>query len=192
MVERCLKQALDQGRADRAALVALQADWSCKQDCYRVDTLARSITAFGEPLVGVFQPGAAAVPDGQVTPEGWEQSARANIAASEAERARSIAYRSLLQPMLDGAVRDVRSQAARVEDALARNVALVARAVEHFDEQYRLVSAVALMGIESLLLEATQLKAHSLKLLKPRRETGICSTEASGCRRCARRRRPSA
>lgn len=63
MVERCLKQALDQALADRAALVALQADWSCKKDCYRVDALARSITAHREPLVGVFQPGAATVPD---------------------------------------------------------------------------------------------------------------------------------
>ena len=75
----------------------------------------------------------------QVTPEEWEQAARSNIQASEAERARSIAYRTLLQPLLDDAVRDVRAQAARVDDALARNVALVARAVEHFDEQYRLV-----------------------------------------------------
>ncbi|XP_052121558.1 tektin-4-like [Frankliniella occidentalis] len=138
MTERCLKQAVEQIRADRAALVALQADWSCKKDCYRVDTLARAVTAHREPLVGVFQEGAAVVPDRQVTPGDWEQSTRRNIAASEAERQRSIAFRTLLQPMLDGAVRDVRAQAARVDDALARNVALVARAVEHFDEQYRL------------------------------------------------------
>ncbi|KAJ1525863.1 hypothetical protein ONE63_009055 [Megalurothrips usitatus] len=141
LVQRCLGQAGAQLRADRAALAALQADWSCKQDCYRVDTLARAVTAHREPLVGTFQPGAAAIPDRQVTPDGWEQSTRRNIAASEAERSRSIAYRTLLQPLLDNAVRDVRAQAARVDDALARNVALVARAVEHFDEQYRLVSS---------------------------------------------------
>lgn len=63
MVERCLKQALEQVQADRGALVALQADWSCKKDCYRVDVLARSITAHREPLVATFQPGAATIPD---------------------------------------------------------------------------------------------------------------------------------
>lgn len=171
LVQRCLQQALEQARADRAALLALQADWSCKKDCYRVDTLARSITAHREPLVGVFQPGAAVVPDGQVTPEGWEQTTRRNIAAAEAERARSIAYRTLLQPLLDNAVKDVRGQAARVDDALARNVALVARAVEHFDEQYRLVSAGAPRSATHLGVVAPTLPNHGPSL----------------CRRCARR-----
>lgn len=61
--------------------------------------------------------------DSQSTPEFWEHFTRETLQSGEATRQRSVVLRGTLDAILINAARDLRSQADRVDMALARRIA---------------------------------------------------------------------
>jgi tektin-4 len=59
----------------------------------------------------------------QSTPEGWEQHTRENIKLLEAVHERSVELRHSLSCFMSDMARDLRTQADRVEMALAKRIA---------------------------------------------------------------------
>ncbi|XP_050295530.1 tektin-4 [Anthonomus grandis grandis] len=128
---RTLKDVELQLLEDRTAKQRLEYDWSDKSDAHQIDALNSSLNTRSTVLL--FKPGAVIFPENQSTPEYWEHFTKETLLGGEATRQRSVTLRGTLDAILMNASRDLRSQADRVELALAKKVACTEEVVRRME-----------------------------------------------------------
>ncbi|PNF22228.1 Tektin-4 [Cryptotermes secundus] len=121
LMGQMLKQVEEQLKHNKAVKKRLEMDWSDKKESYEIEAINVGLRITSKTLL--FKPGATCFPDGQSTPEGWEQYTRENLNLLKAEHKRSVELRHFLSSFMSDMARDLRTQADRVEMALAMRIA---------------------------------------------------------------------
>ncbi|CAH1991082.1 unnamed protein product [Acanthoscelides obtectus] len=118
---RTLKDVEKQLLEDKTAKQRMEFDWSDKTVSLQIDSTNMALN--NRSTILLFKPGSVRFPDEQSTPEYWEHFTRETLLEGEATRQRSATLRGTLDAILINAARDLRTQADKVELALAKRVA---------------------------------------------------------------------
>ncbi|KXJ80024.1 hypothetical protein RP20_CCG027236 [Aedes albopictus] len=105
---------------NRAARQRMEFDWSDKKLAHENDAINCNLT--NKSTITLFRPGATRCPNEQSTEIYWEKFSRETLAMCLDCRKQSEQLRGTLDAILTNAARDLRSQADRVERALADRI----------------------------------------------------------------------
>ncbi|CAH1155106.1 unnamed protein product [Phaedon cochleariae] len=134
---RTLKDVEMQLLEDKTAKQRLEYDWSDKKVSHEIDSINMALN--NKSTVLRFKPGAVCFPEEQSTPEFWEHFTRETLLEGEATRQRSVTLRGTLDAILNNAARDLRTQADKVEMALARRIACTQEVTDRLENELRQV-----------------------------------------------------
>ncbi|XP_023015774.1 tektin A [Leptinotarsa decemlineata] len=134
---RTLKDVEKQLIEDKTIKQRLEYDWSDKKVAHEIDAINMAFNNRSNVLL--FKPGAVCFPEEQSTPEYWEHFTRETLLEGEATRQRSATLRGTLDAILNNAARDLRSQADRVEMALARRIACTQEVTNRLENELKQV-----------------------------------------------------
>ncbi|XP_023311513.1 tektin-4 [Anoplophora glabripennis] len=118
---RTLKDVEKQLLEDKTAKQKLEMDWSDKTVAHEIDSINMALNCGSTILL--FKPGSVIFPEGQSSTDYWEHFTRETLLEGEATRQRSVTLRGTLDAILNNAARDLRTQADKVELALAKRIA---------------------------------------------------------------------
>ncbi|KAG5890398.1 hypothetical protein JTB14_026281 [Gonioctena quinquepunctata] len=134
---RTLKDVEMQLVEDKTIKQRLEYDWSDKKVAHEIDAINMALNNRSNILL--FKPGAVCFPEEQSTPEFWEHFTRETLLEGEATRQRSVTLRGTLDAILINATRDLRTQADRVEMALAKRIACTQEVLTRLENELKLV-----------------------------------------------------
>lgn len=106
---------------EKAAKQRIEIDWSDKKYAYDTESLAVALN--NRSTIIMFQPGATRFAEYTSTPDYWEHFTRESLEQAEQTRQKAVNLRGTLDAILSNASRDLRSQADKVEAALAKKIA---------------------------------------------------------------------
>ncbi|XP_054275852.1 tektin-4-like [Macrosteles quadrilineatus] len=121
LIDRTLIQIEEQQARNKAIKARMEDDWSDKKQTYQIAAINTNLTIKSRTIL--LKPGATRFPESQSTPAGWEDNVKDILQTAQEVKGQSCELRALLDgPILSDCVRDLRAQADRVEQALARRV----------------------------------------------------------------------
>lgn len=179
---RTLTDIVHQITEEKAAKQRLEFDWSDKKQGHEIERLNsilnnRSTTIF-------FKPGATRLPDDQSTSEYWEHFTRESLYQSEMTRQKALAFRGTLDAILINAARDLRSQADRVEEALAKRVACLEELRIKLEQELKKVleQLVNTEKVIERLQEAIRNMDFPMKVAQTRLDNKLTRPRVENCR----------
>lgn len=122
---------------NRTAKQRLEFDWSDKRMAADIDI--HNVSLNNRSNIILFKPGAVRFMDQQSSKEHWEHFTRETIAEGERTRQRSIVLRSTLDAILVNSARDLRTQADRVDEALAKKTRCIDELVVVLEDKLKMV-----------------------------------------------------
>ncbi|VEN46020.1 unnamed protein product [Callosobruchus maculatus] len=176
---RTLKDVEKQLLEDKTAKQRMEFDWSDKTVSLQIDNTNMALN--NRSTILLFKPGSVQFPDEQSTPEYWEHFTKETLLEGEATRQRSATLRGTLDAILINAARDLRTQADKVELALAKRVACTQEVTNRLERDLKEVLK-NLAAVEDLMadlraairrMDIPMKKAHTRldnRLIRPRVE----------------------
>lgn len=98
----------------------LEADWSDKRASFDAESL--NIALSNRSNIILFHPGSTRFAENQSTPEYYEHFTRESLEQAEGTRQKAVNLRGTLDALLTNASRDMRTQADKLDLALARKI----------------------------------------------------------------------
>ncbi|RZC42216.1 tektin-4 [Asbolus verrucosus] len=147
---RTLKDIEAQLLEDKTAKQRLEYDWSDKTVSHEIEALNISLNNNSNTLL--FKPGAVIFPEDQSTIEYWTHFTEETLLEAKATRQRSEGLRTTLDAILNNAARDLRTQADKVELALAKRVCCVEEITQKLEFELKKVLR-ELADVETLMVD---------------------------------------
>jgi len=121
LMDRTIQQINEQLVRNQSVKNRLETDWSDKQESFLLD--ANNVCLHNNSPTILFKPASARFTENQSSPGGWEKATRELLTLAEAVKGQSCELRALLDgPILSDCIRDLKSQADKVDIALARGI----------------------------------------------------------------------
>ncbi|XP_048512381.1 tektin-4-like [Athalia rosae] len=166
----------------KSAKTRMEFDWTDKKDAYETDAKCIEL-ANDSPLI-LWKPGAARFPGEQSTSSGYEHMTREALAQAEATRERSATLRATLDSIYVNSVRDLRTQADRVDAALAQKVSVTQQCCERLEKEL-LRCLYEISNVEETiknLRSSTRNLDNTLKVAQSRLDNRLLRRNVESCR----------
>ncbi|XP_046414254.1 tektin-4 [Neodiprion fabricii] len=182
LLSRTKEQIERQALELKAAKTRLEFDWTDKKDAYEIDAQCIGLTN-DSPLI-LWKAGAARIPGEQSTPAGYEHMTREALAQAETTRQKSATLRSTLDSIYVNSVRDLRTQADRVDAALAQKVSITQQCCERLEKEL-LRCLYEISQVEDSiqnLKDSTKNLDNTLKVAQSRLDNRLLRRNVESCR----------
>ncbi|KAJ8939757.1 hypothetical protein NQ318_004171 [Aromia moschata] len=179
---RTLKDIEIQLEEDKTAKQRLEVDWSDKTVSHDIDSINVALNNRSTTLL--FKPGAVCFPDEQSTTDFWEHFTRETLMEGEATRKRSVTLRGTLDAILNNAARDLRTQADKVELALAKRIACTEEVTSKLENELKQVLQ-RLADVEDLIRDlraAIRRMDNPMKKAQTRLDSRLLRPRVENCR----------